>query len=122
MKLTAHFDSREFRCHDGTEVPAELLPNLQELANRLQVLRDAIGEPLIIVSGYRSPAWNAKVGGAEHSLHMRAMAADVSAKTLTPKQLHARLLMLIKDGKIPDGGVERYSGWLHYDIGRARRW
>ena len=70
MKLTKNFTRQEFDCKDGTKVPNEFLPNVQELAENLQVLRDYIGESVMITgSGYRTPSHNAKVGGAKNSQH-----------------------------------------------------
>ena len=40
MKLTKNFSLSEFACKDGTTVPYQYMPNVQELANNLQVLRD----------------------------------------------------------------------------------
>ena len=74
--LTHSFSLSEFACHDGTPVPAELLPNVQQLANNLQVLRDRVGVPIHVVSGYRTPAHNAMVDGAGHSQHMLGHAMD----------------------------------------------
>jgi len=123
MKLTKNFVIGEFSCKDGTAVPDEMVANVTELAKNLQVLREDIGEPLKILSGYRSPAWNKKVGGKPNSFHMKAMAADLTTKSFTPKQLHARILKLIKAGKMKEGGLGLYPGFVHYDIrGTAARW
>lgn len=121
--MTKNFSIHEFACKDGSPVPEELIPNVQELANQLQVIRDYIGEPLQILSGYRSPAHNKKVGGKKASYHMKAMAADLTCKSLTPKKLHSLILTLISQKKIKNGGLGLYPGFVHYDIGPAnRRW
>ena len=113
----------EFNCNDGTAVPVQLIPNVLELAKNLQVLRDELGEPLQILSGYRSPAWNKKVGGEPNSYHMKGMASDLTTRGLTPKQLHTKILQLIKAGKMKEGGLGLYPGFVHYDIrGTAARW
>lgn len=58
--------------------PKHLRPNARRLAHRLEDLRARHGgRPLPVISGYRSPAHNARVGGAPHSLHLRAAAADI---------------------------------------------
>lgn len=52
--------------------------NLTALAhNVLQPLRTAMGEPIKIGSGYRSPALNKAVGGVSNSQHMTGEAADL---------------------------------------------
>lgn len=123
MQLTSHFHLSEFACHDGTQVPSELIPNVQELANNLQVLRDYLGEPLTILSGYRTEIWNKKVGGKPLSQHKKAKAADLTVKSKTPKQLHAIIEKLIKAGKIKFGGVGLYPGFVHVDTRKGfARW
>lgn len=123
MKLTKNFNREEFDCRDGTKVPAELMPNVQELANNLQVLRDDIGEPIHVNSGYRTPAYNKKIGGAPKSQHTKAKAGDITAKSFTPKQLAARIEKLIAAGKMKQGGIGIYPGFTHYDVrGTKARW
>ena len=122
MKLTKSFQLSEFACNDGTQVPENLIPAVKELAKNLQVLRDEIGETLTINSGYRSPAWNKKIGGVKNSMHLKAMASDLVCKSLTPKQLKAVIEKLIKEGKMKNGGIGLYPSFVHYDIGATRRW
>ena len=123
MQLTTNFQLSEFACNDGTPVPEELQCNTQKLAKNLQVLRDEIGESLTILSGYRSPSWNKKVGGKTASYHMKGMAADLTTKSFTPKQLHAKIEKLIAAGKMQQGGLGLYPGFCHYDIRKTKdRW
>jgi uncharacterized protein YcbK (DUF882 family) len=122
MKLTKSFVLSEFNCNDGTPVPPELVPNVIELSKQLQALRDDIGEPLTILSGFRTVAWNARVGGKVKSQHLYARAADLTCKSLKPRELKARIEKLIKAKKMKDGGIGLYPGFVHYDIGPARRW
>lgn len=52
--------------------------------DKLQALRDRLGKPLIINSGYRSPEHNRAVGGAKGSKHMEGIAFDVSMSNHDP--------------------------------------
>lgn len=123
MRLTKNFNREEFDCRDGTIVPDNLLPNIQELADNLQVLRDDIGEPIHVNSGYRTPAYNKKIGGAPDSQHKKAKAGDITAKSFTPKKLAARIEKLINAGKMKQGGIGIYPGFTHYDVrGVKARW
>lgn len=123
QQLTRNFELGEFACHDGTPVPKSLLPNVQELADNLQVLRDYIDEPLHVLSGYRTEAYNKKVGGKPLSQHKKAKAADLTAKGYTPRQLADIVEKLIKQGKMKQGGLGVYKGFIHYDIrGTRARW
>lgn len=122
-KLTKNFDREEFDCNDGTKIPSELMPNVVELAKNLQVLRNDIGEPIHINSGYRHKAYNKKIGGVPSSQHLTASAADITAKSFTPKQLAARVEKLIKEKKLWFGGIGIYPGFIHVDIRATKaRW
>lgn len=46
------------------------------LAPGMQKVRDLLGHPVVISSGYRCPALNRAVGGSRNSDHMRGLAAD----------------------------------------------
>ena len=80
-KLSAHFTVREFACSDGSD-EIRIDPNLVKY---LEKIRAHFGKPVRITSGYRSPAYNAKVGGAFHSYHLRGMAADIVISGVSSK-------------------------------------
>jgi uncharacterized protein YcbK (DUF882 family) len=123
MQLTANFKLDEFKCKDGCGVPDPLLPNVQELAANLQILRDQIGKPISIMSGYRTPEYNLKCGGEPKSQHMEAKAADIQVSGMTPKELCNAIKLLIGAGRMKQGGVGLYDGWVHYDVrGVKARW
>jgi uncharacterized protein YcbK (DUF882 family) len=48
-----------------------------KLVRGLERYRDLVGHPIRIVSGYRDPAYNRKIGGATQSQHMSGRAADL---------------------------------------------
>jgi uncharacterized protein YcbK (DUF882 family) len=123
MKLSKNFSAKEFSSKDGAPTPLEVLTNLEELATNLQVLRDHIGMPIKINSGYRSPFHNKKVGGAERSQHLLGTAGDLKASGMRPSELHAIIENLIKEGKMKQGGLGLYNTFVHYDIrGTKARW
>lgn len=123
MQLTANFSIEEFACKDGTPVPKEFIDNVKLLAANLQVLRDHIGEPIHLNSGYRTLTYNKAVGGKPNSMHLTAMAADITCKSYSPKQLHAIIEKLIKERKMKQGGLGLYPGFCHYDVrGTKARW
>ena len=123
MNLTTNFKLSEFRCKDGTDVPAELLPNVQKLANELQRLRDELGLPIKINSGYRTKSYNKKIGGASNSMHVQAKAADIVVTDITPTNLYKRIEKLIEEGKINFKGVGVYDTFVHVDVrDRRSRW
>jgi uncharacterized protein YcbK (DUF882 family) len=123
MKLTENFNVIEFACKDGTQVPEKYLCNVQTLAYNLQVLRDYLGEPVRLNSGYRTPSYNKKVGGKPASKHLTAEAADITVKSKSPKQLAVIIEKLISQGKMKQGGLGVYPGFTHYDVrGTKARW
>lgn len=125
MQLTKNFALHEFACNDkkNTPVPCELLPNVTRLADQLQVLRDHLGIPIHINSGYRTRAYNTAVQGAPKSQHLEAKAADITTTKYTPKQLAKIVEGLIKSGKMKIGGLGIYPSFIHVDIRPERaRW
>lgn len=77
-RLSPHFVASEFACpHCGA---CFVRPALLELLERI---RAKDGKPIHIVSGYRCPVHNAKVGGAGDSQHVYGAAADLPAGRLT---------------------------------------
>jgi uncharacterized protein YcbK (DUF882 family) len=76
---STHFKQSEFACHCCNRVI--LSP---ELVLRLEQLRNKLGCPITITSGYRCPKHNKFVGGVRNSQHVRGCAADIKVSTLAP--------------------------------------
>lgn len=54
-----------------------IMHNLERLAHGLQRVRDTLEHnPVIIISGYRSPRVNKAIGGHPDSYHVKGLAAD----------------------------------------------
>jgi len=54
---------------------------------------------------------------------MKAKAADIRIKGMSPKEIREIVVTLIKEGKIKKGGVGLYKTFVHYDVrGRNTRW
>lgn len=122
LPVTQHFGVAEFACRDGSSYPAEWIPDrLLPLCETLEAVRLAAGNlPLTVDSGYRTEAYNRRVGGQEHSQHKLGRAADVVHAKLSPMQLFNLVLRLYEEGKLPLlGGVGLYPGFVHLDV-RAR--
>jgi len=121
--MTKNFSVHEFYCNDGTPVPEGLMPNVVELAKQLQILRDHVGERILINSAYRHPAYNKRIGGKQNSYHVKAMAADITIKSKTPAQLKEIVEDLIARKVLKIGGIGLYPGFLHVDIRKVKaRW
>ena len=60
------------------EEEKRVIENLKALCMEvLQPLRDYLGKPVVISSGYRCPELNKAVGGVKNSQHMKGEAADI---------------------------------------------
>ena len=117
MKLTKNFKLEEFtysltasRLKIDNSVPEELMPNIQLTAVKLELVRIALGRPIIITSGYRCPALNARVGGAANSAHTKGLAVDFHSSFGTPKQICQRL---IDAGVQFDKLIQEHNQWVH---------
>ena len=117
FKLSEFTHSHTATAHSIPNVPtAEAAKNLETLVRCvLDPVREAWGSPIIVSSGYRSEALNARVGGAEHSYHLRGMAADIYAKNGYTERLYQLIEHLFCQRKI--GITECYydakHGYIH---------
>lgn len=105
--------------------PPEVIANLKALCkNILQPLRDAIGGPIKISSGYRCPRLNKAIGGAKNSQHMAGEAADIQGLNgMTNKQLFNKIkqLGLPFDQMIWEFGNDQNPAWVHVSFGPRHR-
>ena len=93
VKLARHFKVKEFACKDGSQV----IFVDDYLCTILDILRQKLGKPVIITSGYRTPTWNAKCGGAKYSYHMRGMAADIRVDGMSAKEVAKELDKIVEN-------------------------
>ncbi|MGI3212841.1 YcbK family protein [Roseovarius tibetensis] len=107
------FSPAEIACRGTGEL--KLHP---EALDTLQALRDRLGKPLIVNSGYRSPEHNRAVGGATRSKHMDGTAFDISMANHDPEAFEraAREVGFLGFGTYPR------SNFIHVDLGPARSW
>lgn len=125
--ITPHFSLDEFACRDGSPYPREWInERLRPLCLALEALREACGgRAVTVLSGYRSPAYNAKIGGARLSQHVEGRAADVQVNGLAPSDVHRVALDLHLAGRVRLGGLGLYPSFVHVDVRpgvRLARW
>ena len=113
-KIGKYFTAKEFRCRDGSQI----IFVDDYLVSILDILRNKIGKPVIINSGYRTPEWNTKCGGAKYSYHMRGMAADIRVDGITPKELANELKKIVPD----KCGIIVYKSWVHFDVRTGKKY
>lgn len=113
-KLSTNFKVKEFACKDGSDAVL-VAPRLVMV---LQSIRSRFGAAVTINSAYRTPQYNAKVGGVAHSQHCYGTAADIVVRGKTPAQVAAYARQLMPDW----GGVGVYSqkGFTHIDVREVR--
>ena len=93
----------------------------QALINLVQKIRDKLGVPVRINSGYRCPKHNAEVGGVKNSTHVRGLASDLSC-SLGAKAILKAIQELDKEGKIDEMSFcKEYKTFIHVDCGQKRR-
>ncbi len=109
---------RDFRTGDVHAIDLRLLDLLYTLQHRVRSQ-----SPFQVISGYRSPATNAKLaalsdGVARRSYHIKGMAIDIALADRTLPALHQAALSL------QAGGVGFYPrlGFVHVDVGPVRTW
>jgi hypothetical protein len=122
MNLTVNFTLEELT-QTSTGLPNEPTPieiqNLQSLAfNVLQPLRDRLGRPIKVTSGFRSQAVNHAVGGSPTSQHRVGQAADLVCED------NAMLFDIIKtqlrfDQLIWESGNDFQPAWVHVSFNPA---
>lgn len=90
----------------------------EDALDKLQALRTALGKPMIVNSGYRSPEHNRRVGGAPQSMHLAGRAFDVSMAN------HDPVAFIAAARKAGFKGIGTYprSNFVHIDTGPARSW
>ena len=134
--LSEHFVLGEFTRSKYPEVyniPShEAIANMKRLCVWLEVLRNKVGHPIVINSGYRSPQLNRKVGGAANSNHLTGCAADIRTSGYEQAIVYAAILinyakesqqefdelLIEKRSTLPLGSSKNRYGavWLHFAV------
>ena len=107
MKLSEHFSLREFTRSSTAEslgldnsvdpTTAQGVTVTRNLANLcaevLEPLREHVGRPIVVTSGYRCKALNNAIGGVANSQHLVGEAADLSIPSVAKAREWMRWLM-----------------------------
>ena len=77
-----------------------------------------LGQPLTILSGYRSPEHNARVrGAAKRSFHTKGIAADISMEGMNAQERRQLVDALVASGVNRFGTYDNHPDMLHVDNG-----
>jgi len=99
----------------NTDPPRELWTNIAPTVRVLEKLRQEIGKPVVLTSVYRSPSYNASVGGARRSQHKEFCAIDFKVVGAGGPSDWARILRRYRDNGVFRGGVGLYNTFVHVD-------
>lgn len=75
----------------------------------LQPLRDSLGAPLHVSSGYRCAELNSLVGGVKTSQHRKGEAADIRTAFYSSLDLARKIVAM----KLPFDQIVLYPGFVH---------
>ena len=85
----------------------------------LDALFASYGSPLPILSGYRDPETNARVGGARGSQHLHGNAFDIDVSGLSQAE-RINLANMARSAGFQGFGF--YDNSMHFDVGAPRAW
>ena len=91
-----------------------------DLANKLDAIKNEYGKPFKINSTFRDPKRNKEVGGAKNSAHLRGNAVDIKLGDRTKEDTLRFIEIASKNGI---GGIGVYKpGSVHLDVESRRAW
>lgn len=128
-RLSKHFTLRELTSTSSglaNQVDSlQVLSNLRVLCTQvLEQVREHYGRPVIVHSGYRSPAVNKAVGGSGTSQHLKGEAVDFHVSGHSVYELATWISdaldydQLILENFLP--GIPT-SGWVHCSFAKNNR-
>lgn len=121
MNITENFTLEEL-VHSDTAIAKgiknepgtrERLAMMNLCAKLLQPLREAVGKPISIGSGYRCPELNKAVGGVPSSQHVKGEAADLHIEGKA-----GNLLEVLEESELPfdQAILYRHKNFLHVSL------
>jgi zinc D-Ala-D-Ala carboxypeptidase len=118
MSLSKYFDLSELTVSETAarrgmkNVPGgQQLENLKATAARMDEVREGLGSPIIVTSGYRSPELNAAIGGSKTSAHCHGLAVDFTCPRYGNPLAVAKAVLA--SGIEFDQLIHEYGTWVH---------
>lgn len=113
-----HLSWKELACHDGTVYPVNWRGDRAVLLGQaFEAIRAAVGQPLIVLSAYRTPKFNRRIGGAKMSQHVEGRALDLEIPEGFTVDTFEQLVHA--SAKTPNSvirGIGIYPTFLHMDV------
>jgi hypothetical protein len=124
--LSPHFTLEEMTASQEAarrgidNTPSEqIVANLRIMCEKLEAVREFLGHPMIVSSGYRCPELNAAIGGAPTSAHMTGFAVDFICPAFGLPVDVCRALE--KSGLQYDQLIHEYARWTHLSFDPQQR-
>lgn len=126
MKLSPHFLLDEFtvsqeaaRLGLSNTPPVSAVNNLRKLAETMEQVRELLGQPIIVSSGYRAPRVNKAIGGSRRSAHMQGLACDfICPRFGTPLAVAKEIAGSIIEF---DQLIHEFGRWVHIGLAEVPR-
>ena len=118
MRLSPHFSLEELT-HSDTAVrlgidntpTVEVIDNLTFLAGELEYVRDILGHPMLVSSGFRCNALNDHLGSKRTSSHTQGLAVDFICPSFgNPRSVVSAIVMANINY---DQVILEYDRWVH---------
>lgn len=127
MNLSEHFTLDELvhsqaaarRGIDNRPTDAALANMRNVLCPGLEQVRELLGKPILISSGYRSPRLNTAVGGYAKSQHMEGLAADFTCPGFGSPLAVAHAIR--NSGIEFDQLLYEFDSWVHISFAKHPR-
>lgn len=126
MNLTPHFSLEElagtttkYKTQNLAEA-RQILGRMYQLAGFAERVREIVGRPILITSGFRCVKLNNAVGGSLTSQHLYAEALDIRANGKTASELFQ--ILARSDLKYDQLILEKVGNaqWVHVSIGSKK--
>lgn len=124
IQLTPHFSLAEMMFSDTAQrlgIPNypddKALENLLKTAILMEDIRELLGVPIAVTSGYRSGYLNRLIGGSETSDHCKGLACDFKP---VGRNLYD-CAKAIEGSKLKYDQLIYEYGWIHIGIGQKMR-
>ncbi len=115
-ELTFSETAKRLKCNNDPST--EVLKTLTHTAQQLDRVRELLGCPVIVSSGYRSLAVNRAIGSSDGSQHVKGEAVDFKTHHHTPR----RIVELIKQSAIEyDQLILEFDSWTHISFSNRNR-
>jgi peptidoglycan hydrolase-like protein with peptidoglycan-binding domain len=95
-----------------------VLKNIEKQAAALQKIEDHFGKRVVVHCWLRPPKYNAQIGGASNSSHLRGMATDFHLDGLSAEKVRQEIK---KHPDLYPGAGENNVSWNHLDL-EHKKW